>query len=322
MTTWLDSWDCFIKVVESGSMAGAARRLACSRAQVSRQIGQLEAALGARLFERSTRRLRPTPAGEAFYPHALAAVEAVDSARRALSHLGSAPRGLLRVSATMTFGREYIAPLLPVLAERHPELECELILTDQMVDLVDDRIDLALRLTQTPPADAVAKPLAQMVRVICGAPDYLARHGQPGHPLHLAQHLCFSYLLTDGRHWRLRDGRGEEWDIPVRGRVQYNNIDCLYQATLAGQGLSILPTYLCAQALADGRLRQVLPDCQPQVRFGHHLYACYTPSRVQLPKVQVFLAALEALLQPEPPWQRVWPGKSGSSGAGSMLPGR
>jgi DNA-binding transcriptional LysR family regulator len=308
MSAWLDSWDSFIKVVESGSMAGAARRLGCSRAQVSRQIGQLEAALGARLFERSTRRLRPTPAGEAFYPHALAAVAAVDCAQRALSHLGSAPRGLLRISATMTFGREYIAPLLPTLTERHPELECELILTDQMVDLVDDRIDLALRQTQTPPADAVAKPLLQMERVICAAPEYLARHGTPEHPLQLAQHQCFSYLLTDDGHWRLRDARGEEWSAPVRGRVQYNNIDCLYQATLAGQGLSILPVYLCAPALADGRLRQVLPDCQPQVRFGQHLYACYTPSRVQLPKVQVFLAALEDLLQPEPPWRQIWPG--------------
>ncbi len=190
-------------------------------------VGVLTLALGARLFERSTRRLRPTPAGEAFYPHALAAVAAVDCAQRALSHLGSAPRGLLRISATMTFGREYIAPLLPALTERHPELECELILTDQMVDLVDDRIDLALRQTQTPPADAVAKPLLQMERVICAAPEYLARHGTPEHPLQLAHQQGFSYLLTDDGHWRLRDARGEEWSAPVRGRVQFTNLDCL-----------------------------------------------------------------------------------------------
>lgn len=302
--TWLPSWHSFLKVVESGSMAAAARHLDCTRAQVSKQIGDLEKALGQRLFERSSRKLSLTPAGEVFQQHARRALEAVESAQFAVSHLGDAPRGILRISATLVFGRLYIAPLLSRLVDKYPGLECELVLTDQVVDLAADRIDLALRLTKAPPEDAVARPLLQLERVICAAPAYLHAHGSPQTPQELPLHRCFSYLLTDDGHWHLADQEGAETVVPIHSPVQFNNLDCLQEAVLAGQGLGILPTYLCAPALADGRLSPVLPGYAPQVRFGRHLYACYTPSRVRLPKVKVFLAELEAVLTPVPPWQQ------------------
>lgn len=162
--TWLSSWDSFVKVVEAGSMAAAARRLDCTRAQISKQIAELERAFGVRLFERSTRKLSLTPSGEVFHQHARRALEAIQSTEVAVKNMGDAPRGVLRISASITFGRMYIAPLLPKIVEKYPDLSCELVLTDELVDLVEDNIDLALRLTKTPPEDTVAKKLAHEAR--------------------------------------------------------------------------------------------------------------------------------------------------------------
>lgn len=302
---WLNSWETFVKVVESGSMAAAARRLDCTRAQVSKQVADLERAFGVRLFERSTRRLSLTPSGDIFHQHALRALEAIHSTEIAVKNLGETPRGVLRISASITFGRMYVAPLLPQVVAGYPELRCELVLTDQLVDLVEDNIDLALRLTKAPPEDAVARKLVPMRRLICGTPAYFAAHGEPKNPHDLVQHNCFSLLHPDGsRVWRLRAADGEETVVPVASPFQFNHVDCVLDAVLAGHGLAILPTYLCGPALADGRLRRVLGEFEPQTSFGNYLYACYTPSRGRLPKVGVFIAELDRLFNPVPPWER------------------
>ena len=303
--SWLASWDTFVKVVESGSMAAAARRLDCTRAQVSKQIGELERRFGVRLFDRSTRKLFLTPSGEVFYQHALRALESVELTEVAVRNLGDVPSGLLRISASVVFGRIWLAPLLPRLTARYPELECELILTNTLVDLAEDRIDLALRFCRTPPEDVVAKRIFTMETVICAAPTYLARHGTPRQPRELVDHQCFSFLLSDNRIWHLLDRAGTEIAIPVRGRIQFNEPGSILDATLAGHGLAILPTYLCCNELADGRLVRVLTDYTPRIDFGRHLYACYMPSRARLPKVKVLLDELEALLKPLPPWGRL-----------------
>src|SRR5574343_66392 len=252
---WLSSWESFVRVVETGSMAAAARRLDCTRAQISKQIAELERSFGVRLFERSTRKLALTPSGEVFHQHALRALDAVASTEIAVRNLGDTPSGLLRVSASITFGRLYIAPLLPRITEQYPELDCELILTDQLVDLVDDNIDLALRHTKAPPDEAVAKRLVSLIRV------------------------------------------------PIASRFRFNNLDCVLDAVLAGHGLAILPTYLAGPEIQRGRLQTVLDDYEPLTGFGRQLYACYTPSRVRLPKVRVFLDELERLFNPQPPWE-------------------
>ncbi len=302
--SWLPAWQSFVRVVEGGSMAAAARAAGCTRAQVSKQVAELERQLGTRLFERSTRRLALTPAGEVFHQHALRALEAVASTEIAVRNLGELPRGTLRVSATMSFGRHWVAPLLPEVTAAHPELEIELILADHLVDLVGERIDLALRMTRMPPDDAVARRIVSLRRVICAAPAYLARSGVPQGPQDLLRHQCLSYVLGDNRTWSLRDARGAETLVPVRSRIHFNNLDCMLDAVLAGQGIAILPTYLCYRELASGALRTVLDGYSPEVVFGSELYACYTPSRVRLPKVRVFLDALLRHFQPLPPWER------------------
>lgn len=302
--TWLSSWESFVKVVETGSMAAAARRLDCTRAQVSKQIRELERAFGAHLLERSTRKLSLTPSGEVFYQHALRALDAIDGATVAMKNLGDAPRGVLRISATVTFGRLYVAPLVPRLIARYPELSCELILSDQLVDLVDDNIDLALRVTKAPPSDAVARKLVALRRVICAAPSYLATHGEPQTPHDLARHCCFGYRFSDQGVWRLADSQGREISVPAQHRFQVNNIDCLFEAILAGHGVGVLPTYLCGPALARGTLRAILDPFEPVSDLGRYLYACYMPSRIRVPKVRVFLDELEKMLRPVPPWEQ------------------
>ena len=302
--SWLNSWEIFVKVVEAGSMAGAARRLDCTRAQVSKQIGELERRFGVRLFERSTRRISLTPSGEVFHQHALRTLESIDATEVAVRNLGDEPRGMLRISATVAFGRMYVAPLIPGIVARYPDLECELILADQTVDLVDDRIDLAIRMTRDPPQDAVVRRLIEVKRMICASPAYIEAHGEPRTPRELEGHQCFSYLLTDDKLWRLADRQGKETDIPVRSRFQFNDIACMHDAVRNGHGMAILPHYICGADLASGALKLVLEDFEPVVSFGRHIYACYTPSRVRAPKVAVFLAELERMLSPTPPWVR------------------
>ena len=301
---WLNSWESFVKVVETGSMAEAARRLDCTRAQISKQIADLERQFGARLFERSTRKLALTPSGEVFHQHALRALDAVASTEIAVRNLGDTPSGLLRISASLTFGRLYIAPLLPRLTAQYPELECELILTDQLVDLIDDNIDLALRHTKAPPDEAVARRLVTLNRVLCATPAYLAAHGMPAQPNDLARHPCFGYLqATSSNTLDLLGKNGEQISVPITSRFRFNNLDCVLDAVLAGHGLAILPTYLAGPEIQRGRLQTVLDDYEPLTGFGRQLYACYTPSRVRLPKVRVFLDELERLFNPQPPWE-------------------
>lgn len=299
---WLAPWDAFIRVADGGSMAAAARALGCTRAQVSKQMAELERRLGARLFERSTRRLHLTPEGEVFRQHALQALAAVDTAEVALRNPGDAPRGLLRLSASVTFGRLHVAPLLPPLLARHPELEIDLVLTDALVDLEADDIDLALRMTKAPPDEAVARRLVDFGRQIFAAPAYLAAHGTPRTPQDLSHHTCFSYRMREERVWTLRDAQGQEVRVPVRSRLHVNHPEWLLDVALAGQGLVVLPSYLSDGPLARGELVPVLPDWAPQATFGNTLYACYRPSRARTPKVRVMLQALEAAYQPVPPW--------------------
>ena len=245
-----------------------------------------------------------TPSGEVFYQHALRALDAVASTEIAVRNLGDTPCGLLRVSTSITFGRMYIAPLLPSITAQYPELECELILTDQLVDLVDDNIDLALRHTKAPPDDAVAKRLVTLSRVVCATPAYLATHGTPEHPGELAWHTCFGYLQAEASSTLELIGRnGDQVNVPISSRFRFNNLECILDAVLAGHGLAILPTYLAGPEIRRGRLQTILDDYEPLTGFGRQLYACYTPSRVRLPKVRVFLEELERQFTPLPPWE-------------------
>ena len=301
---WLNAWDAFVKTVEAGSMAAAARRLECSRAQVSKQLAELEQKLGVRLLERTTRKLSLTPGGEVFYGHALRVLEEIRDAERSLQTMAESPRGVLRISASVSFGRLHVAPLLPRIADAYPQLQCELVLNDRLTDLLEEKFDLALRLTDAPPENVVARKLAVVRRVICASPAYLAARGTPQIPEELQHHHCFAYShARTESEWRLAGPAGEV-SIPVRGKFQVSHVDSIQEAVLQGHGLAILPTYLCGPRLASGELVPVLGEFEPLTSFGRHVYACYPASRVALPKLTVVLNALEDYFGAVPPWER------------------
>ena len=252
---WMET---FIAVVECGSFTGAASRLGLSAVMVGKYIAQLESQLATRLLERNTRRQSLTDAGRVYFDEAKRVMEQVSIAESAVERLRLAPAGTLRVSAPTSFGASVIAPLTATFLQAWPAVRVELDLTNRMVDLVDEGVDLAIRIGEIHQEDLVARYLAPYRMVICAAPAYLARYGTPGRPEDLADHLCLSHTVWTARNeWRLPGVEGEvRWkrDAVLRCNDGY----ALRQAAIAGAGLLMQPEVLLADALASGSLVRVL----------------------------------------------------------------
>ena len=301
---WLLEWDAFVKTVDGGSMAAAARQMDCSRAQISKMLAELERTLGSRLLERTTRSQKLTPSGEVFYQQAIRVLAEIDETEVALQSVISVPRGIVRISAPVTFGRLHVAPLLSAIANRYPELSCELVLNDRLVNVAEENFDLAVRLTDTPPEDLVAKKLAVIRRFICASPAYLQRMGTPKHPKDLTKHCCFAYSHAKTlSQWRLAGPRGAE-TVSVRGKFQVNHVETVLTAALQSDGIAILPDYLCSQQLARGDLLHIMQDYEPITSFGRYVYVCYSSNRIRLAKFRIVLSALQEHFTPDAPWMR------------------
>jgi len=251
----------FAKVVEIRSFAGAAAELNLSKATVSKAVSRIEARLGARLINRSSRRFALTDAGRQLAEraaHILAAGEAAEDAALAQA---TVPRGLVRLAAPMSFGVLHIAPLMPEFLATYPEVSVDLHLSDARVDLFGEGFDAAIRIAAVlPDSSLVARRLCAINRYLVGSPVYLNKHGRPRHPLHLAQHRCidYSYAMT-AEAWHFTK---EEKSAAVRpsGPLRVNNGDAMMPALIAGIGVGILPEFILRDALAAGRLEILLPD--------------------------------------------------------------
>jgi DNA-binding transcriptional LysR family regulator len=251
----------FAKVVELRSFSAAAEDLKLSKATVSKAVSRIEAKLGTRLFNRTSRRLALTDAGRqlaARAAHILAEGEAAESDAQAQSMV---PRGLVRLAAPMSFGVSYVAPLLPEFLAAFPEVSIDLHLSDAMVDLIGEGFDAAIRIATLPDSSLVARRLCAMSPHLVGAPTYFAKHGRPKHPLQLAEHACLSYAyqLTQDT-WQFRKKTGERATVRPAGPLRVNNGDAMLPAILAGTGLGVLPDFLIRDALAEKRLEIVLPE--------------------------------------------------------------
>jgi DNA-binding transcriptional LysR family regulator len=251
----------FAKVVEIRSFAGAAAELKLSKATVSKAVSRIEARLGARLINRSSRHFALTDAGRQLAEraaHILAAGEAAEDAALAQA---TAPRGLVRLAAPMSFGVLHIAPLMPEFLATYPEVSVDLHLSDAMVDLFGEGFDAAIRITAVmPDSSLVVRRLCAMHRYLVGSPIYLNKHGRPRHPLHLAQHRCVGYSHTmTADTWRFtKDGKSAV--VRPSGPLRVNNGDAMMPALIAGIGVGILPEFILREALAAGRLERLLPD--------------------------------------------------------------
>ncbi len=290
----------FAAVVQGGGFSAAARRLGISKSSVSKSVARIEDRLGARLLNRTTRRLSLTAAGEAYLEGCVAALEAARQAEEAVARLQGEPRGALKVSAPMSFGIRHLAPLLPDFLARYPDLTVDLCLDDEITDLVAEGFDLAIRISRLADSSLVARRLCASPRVVCGSPDYFARHGTPRHPRELAEHNCLVYtLLLGGDDWRY-SGPDGEGSVRLAGTLRCNNGDALRQAMLAGVGISPLPTFLVGEDIQAGRLVPVLTDW---VDRSGTIFAVYPHSRHLSAKVRLFVDYLSARFGPRPPWE-------------------
>lgn len=299
----LAALQAFVKVAETGSFSEAAARLKSSKSAVSRLVSGLEAELGARLFHRTTRSLALTEVGRSYLDRIAPLLSELEEADRSVSDAQASPRGRLRINAPLSFGFLHLAPALPDFLARCPEVELDVAMTDRFVDLVEEGVDVAVRIAALPDSSLVARRLAPIRRVVCASPDYLRRCGVPHTPQDLRAHECLiNTNLAPGREWRFVDADGRPVNVPVGAKVSINNGDALRVAALRGLGLVELPTFIVGRDLQAGTLISVLADHLPQTLA---LHAVYPHARHLSPKVRVFIDFLAERFGPRPYWDLV-----------------
>jgi DNA-binding transcriptional LysR family regulator len=297
------SLEVFAKVAGAGSLSAAARGMGLSQTMVTKHIAALEARLGTKLFHRSTRRLSITEAGRNYLESAeriLAELEAADGAVAADRY---EPRGLLRLSAPVSFGARQIAPLLTEFAHHYPGLKVELGLNDRQVDLAEEGWDMAVRIGHLSDSNLIARRIAPCRLVLTAAPAYIEAHGRPRVAADLAGHNCLGYTLSRfavAGYWAF--GAKRETKIDVAGNLCANNGDALRAAAVAGQGIIYEPTFVVADDLKAGTLVAITLE-EPTMELGG-IYAAYLPERNPAAKVRVFIDFLVERFGPVPPWDR------------------
>jgi DNA-binding transcriptional LysR family regulator len=291
----------FATVVEQGSFARAADRLGVSTSAVSRSVSELESHLGARLLNRTTRRLSLTEAGQAFLERAVQLLADLEEAEAAVSSSTLAPRGTLRMTCASTFGERFVAPAVAEFAARHPELRLDVELSDRMVDLVDEGFDLAIRIGAPGSASLIARRIGETSLVCCAAPSYLERHGTPRVPEDLARHRCLGYAYLATRDtWRFRDRGGAERAVRIAGAVVANNGSFLASLAASGAGVVLEPDFIVDEAVASGRLVRLLDEFVPPAGA---IYAVYPSRRHLSAKVRTFVDFIAERFSRDAPWR-------------------
>jgi DNA-binding transcriptional LysR family regulator len=278
--------EVFVRVVADRSFSAAGRGLGCTPSAVSRIVARLERRLGVRLLMRTTRALALTPEGEAYHRAALRILADLDEAERAVAEQ-AAPRGRLRVSTTLAHGRMFVVPLLRDFLQLYPGILVDISLTDMVVDLVEERADVAIRVGPLPDSALTARRLGASGRTIVAAPAYLDRHGVPEAPEDLFQHTIIGFNFRRARNgWPFRRG-GAEFELALPGRVEANNGDTVRDLVLDGVGLARLGTFHVAQDIAEGRLRPVLEAYNPGDEMPIH--ALFIGGTTMPARVRVFI---------------------------------
>lgn len=280
----------FQAVATSGSFAGAARSLSITKAWASKLVAQLEEHLGAQLLVRTTRRLSLTDAGRVYLERCVQILDDLDEAERSVGDLQAAARGRLRVSAPMSFGLARVAPLLGKFHQQFPEVELDVSFNDRFVDLVEERIDVAIRIgASLQDSSLMVRKLAGGERISCAAPGYLRERGTPRHPLELAEHDCLRYTLhAHPSRWTF-DGPGGRVTVDVGGPIQANNSIALRAAAVAGAGILLAPDFVVAEDLRSKKLRRLLDGWRPS---GYSVFALSPPARFATPKARAFVEFL------------------------------
>src|SRR5687768_1088994 len=291
----------FARVVGAGSLSAAARELGLSPALVSRRLAALESRLGVRLINRTTRSLHLTDDGATYYEACARVLADIEEADATVSAGRVEPRGTLRVALPASFGHQHIAPLIPRFAERYPQIQLALSLSDRTINLIEEGFDLAVRIAHLEDSSLTARKLAPNRRVVCASPAYLARHGAPRTPDELARHNCLT--TTDfAMNWDYKGPDGKPGSVRVTGRYACDSWEVLREWARAGLGIALKSTWDVHRLLAEGSLVEVCPG------YTFHsdvaIYAVY-PSRRFLPaKTRVFIEFLAESFGPDPYWDQ------------------
>lgn len=295
----LAAMQAFAAVVEQGGFTAAAEALRQSRAMVSKHVQDLEAHLGARLLNRTTRRVSLTEAGQVFFERTARLLAELEETEAAVGALQATPRGRLRINAALTFGVLHLSPAVAEYMTAYPEVSVELTLNDRFIDLVEEGYDLAIRIARLADSNLIARRLAPCRAVICAAPEYLKRHGCPRQPQDLVGHNCLGYSYAQPREEWTFDGPGGPASVRVRGTLESNNGDALRAAALLGLGIIRTPTFIVGAELRNGTLVPLMPEYR-MAEIG--IYAVYPHSRHLSAKVRSFVDFLLPRYGEYPPW--------------------
>ncbi len=287
--------ETLVLVIETGSFSSAARRLGVGQPAISKTVAQLEDQLGVKLLTRSTRGLTPTEAGLNFYERAKRALEEAEEAELAARGAGAGLTGKLRVCAAVTFARLHLVPHMPAFLARHPDLELEVVLDDRTIDLVQEGIDVALRMGALPDSSLTARRIGESPRAVLGTADYFARRGEPATPGELIAHEAVVYVqtgLATGDIWTFHRG-GSEVAVTVKGRLRLSAAEGVRAAVLADAGVTIASHWMFTPELASGKVKAVLTDWElPPVG----LWAVFPAGRAATTKARTFIAFVEETL--------------------------
>lgn len=297
----IDGMRTFVAVISEGSFSAAADRLGMSPQLVSKYVGQLEARLGARLLNRSTRRLSITEAGQAYFERCQYVLAEIDEMESAVGDATVAARGTLRINAPMSFGTGHLARAIADYQRSQPEVSVSLTLDDRTVDIVSEGYDMAIRIGRLKESSLVARKLAPVRLVVCASPEYLREKGIPMTPADLESHNCLGYAYySEQDRWRF-EGDGRQYDVRVNGRFSANNGDAIRMAALAGAGIALQPTFIVGDDIRGGRLTLVLEDYELP---PHGVYAVYAHRQFLSGKVRTFVDFLADYFGTPPYWDR------------------
>lgn len=288
----------FVKVVEAGSFLGAARTSEIPKSTIARRIDELEASLGVRLLQRSTRQLSLTEVGRAYYERCRRIVEDIDDASASVSSHQREPQGKLRFTTTSQLADAYIGQWAVEYLQRYPRVELDMFLTGRRVDLLGDGFDLAFRVGRLERSTHIVRQLGPIPRYVCASPAYLEAHGVPRTPQDLRDHQCVVHSPERAKQpWALDNDQGDSVSVAVTGRLVVNSFEVALHACLAGFGIAYLPSFICCESIVEGRLVHLLSEWQSSASTLHALY----PSRLHLsPMVRTFLDFMTEKLTPTP----------------------
>jgi len=292
----------FVAVVEAGSFTAAADRLNSAKSAISRRVSALEERLGVQLLRRTTRTLNLTDTGQSFYEHSARILADLEEAESAVQQEHGELRGTLRIALPMSFGVRHMCKPIAAFTKKHPRIRFDLDLNDRRVDLLDEGVDLAIRIGRLEDSSLIARKLFDVNAVVCASPHYLKTRGTPGTPHDLREHDCLVYSnLVEPALWRWKDTDGSEHSVKVNEVMRVSSGDFLTNAAAHGMGIVIQPTFIAAEAIRRGNLVPILDDYEWPLATA---YAVYPPTRHLSYRVRAFIDFLVERFSDKPQWDR------------------